>query len=67
LEKKGGKGISSVLKKTGKAKPLIFVFDVVYYKEKFISEKSLKKRREILKKNKLEVSFFLIKFKKFRI
>jgi ATP-dependent DNA ligase len=63
---KGRRGIPSVLKKTGKAKPLIFVFDVVYYKGRFVGEKSLKERREILKKIKFKKPFSILEFEKLK-
>jgi ATP-dependent DNA ligase len=63
---KGRRGIPSVLKKTGKAKPLIFVFDVVYYKGRFIGEKSLKERKKILKKIKFKEPFSILEFEKLK-
>lgn len=60
------RGIPSFLKKTGKAKPLIFVFDVVYYEGRFVDEKSLKERREILKKIKFKKPFSILEFEKLR-
>jgi len=59
---KGRRGIPSVLKKTGKAKPLIFVFDVVFFKGKFVGEKTLKERKKILEKIKFKEPFFILEF-----
>jgi bifunctional non-homologous end joining protein LigD len=59
---KGRRGIPSVLKKTGKAKPLIFVFDVVFFNGKFIGEKTLKERKKILEKIKFKEPFFALEF-----
>jgi ATP-dependent DNA ligase len=59
---KGRRGIPSVLKKTGKAKPLIFVFDVVFFKGKFIGEKTLKERKKILEKIKFKEPFSALEF-----
>jgi hypothetical protein len=56
------RGVPSVLKKTGKAKPLIFVFDVVFFNGKFIGEKTLKKRKKILEKIKFKEPFFVLEF-----
>jgi ATP-dependent DNA ligase len=63
---KGRRGIPSVLRKTGKAKPLIFVFDVVYYKGRFIGEKSLKERKELLKKIKFKKPFSILEFERLK-
>jgi len=59
---KGRRGIPSVLKKTGKAKPLIFVFDVVFFRGKFVGEKTLKERKKILEKIKFKEPFFVLEF-----
>jgi ATP-dependent DNA ligase len=59
---KGRRGIPSVLKKTGKAKPLIFVFDVVFFKGKFVGEKTLKERKKILEEIKFKEPFFILEF-----
>jgi ATP-dependent DNA ligase len=59
---KGRRGIPSVLKKTGKAKPLIFVFDVVFFRGKFVGEKTLKERKKILEKIKFKEPFFALEF-----
>jgi ATP-dependent DNA ligase len=59
---KGRRGIPSVVRKTGKAKPLIFVFDVVFFKGKFVGEKTLKERKKILEKIKFKEPFFVLKF-----
>jgi ATP-dependent DNA ligase len=59
---KGRRGIPSVLKKTGKAKPLIFVFDVVFFRGKFVGEKTSKERKKILEKIKFKEPFFVLEF-----
>jgi ATP-dependent DNA ligase len=59
---KGRRGIPSVIRKTGKAKPLIFIFDVVFFKGKFVGEKTLKERKKILEKIKFKEPFFVLKF-----
>ena len=63
---KGRRGIPSVLKKTGKAKPLIFVFDVIFYKGRFVGEKTLKERKEILEKIKFKKPFSILEFEKLK-
>jgi ATP-dependent DNA ligase len=63
---KGRRGIPSVLKKTGKAGPLIFVFDVIFYKGRFVGEKSLKERKKILEKIKFKKPFSILEFKKLK-
>jgi ATP-dependent DNA ligase len=59
---KGRRGIPSVIRETGKAKPLIFIFDVVFFKGKFVGEKTLKERKKILEKIKFKEPFFVLKF-----
>lgn len=63
---KGRRGIPSVLKKTGKARPKIFVFDVIFYKGKFLGKKPLKERKKILEKLKLQGPFEILKFEKLK-
>lgn len=63
---KGRRGIPSVLKRTGKAKPKIFVFDIIFYKEKFLGKKPLKERKEILEKLKLKGPFEILKFERLK-
>jgi ATP-dependent DNA ligase len=63
---KGRRGIPSVLMKTGKAKPLIFVFDVIFYKGRFVGEKTLKERKEILEKIKFKKPFSILEFEKLK-
>jgi ATP-dependent DNA ligase len=59
---KGRRGIPSVIRKTGKARPIIFVFDVVFFNGKFVGEKTLKERKKILEKIKFKEPFFVLKF-----
>jgi ATP-dependent DNA ligase len=51
---KGRRGIPSVLRKTEKAKLLIFVFDVIFFKGKFLGKKPLKERKKDLEKIKIQ-------------
>jgi len=59
---KGRRGIPSVIRKTKKAKPVIFVFDIIFFKGKFLGKKPLKERKEILKKLKFKKPFQILKF-----
>jgi ATP-dependent DNA ligase len=59
---KGRGEIPSVLRKTGKVKPLIFVFDVVFFNGKFVGEKTLKERKKILEKIEFKEPFFVLEF-----
>jgi len=63
---KGRRGIPSVIRRTGKAKPLIFVFDLIFYKGRFVGGKSLKERRKILEKLKLREPFTLLPSQKLK-
>jgi ATP-dependent DNA ligase len=63
---KGRRGIPSVIRKTGKAKPKIFVFDVIFLNGKFLGKKPLKERKRILKKLKFEKPFYLLEFEKLK-
>jgi len=60
---KGRRGIPSVLKKTGKAKPKIFVFDIIFYNGKFLGKKPLKERKKILEKLKFKGPFEILESK----
>ncbi len=61
---KGRRGIPSVIRKTGKAEPLIFVFDVIFYKGEFVGNKKLKERKKILEKLKFKKPFSILPFEK---
>ncbi len=61
---KGRRGIPSVIRKTGKARPLIFVFDVIFYKGEFVGNKKLKERKKILEKLKFKKPFLILPFEK---
>lgn len=63
---KGRRGIPSVIRKTGKAKPKIFVFDVIFLKGRFFGKKPLKERLKILRKLKFKKPFFLIESEKLK-
>ncbi len=63
---KGRRGIPSVIRKTGKAKPKIFVFDIIFYKGKFLGKEPLRERKKILKKLKFEKPFYLLEFERLK-
>jgi ATP-dependent DNA ligase len=63
---KGRRGIPSVIRKTGKAKPKIFVFDIVFLKGKFLGKKPLRERKRILEKLKFKKPFYLLEFEKLK-
>lgn len=63
---KGRRGIPSVIRKTGKAKPKIFVFDIIFYKSKFLGKKPLKERKELLMKLKFKPPFYLMEFERLK-
>lgn len=45
-----------------KAKPIVYIFDVVFFNNEFLGELSLKKRKEILSKIKLPSPFYQTEF-----
>lgn len=63
---KGRRGIPSLMRKTKKAKPLIFVFDVIFYKGEFVGDKKLKERKKILKKLKFKKPFSILHFERLK-
>jgi len=61
---KGRRGIPSVLTKTKKAEPLIFVFDIIFLDNEFLGNKPLRERKRILELLKLNPPIYLIEYKK---
>ncbi|MEO0091851.1 MAG: hypothetical protein ABIK61_03970 [candidate division WOR-3 bacterium] len=61
----GRRFIPSLFAKKPKAKPIIYVFDIIYYKNKFVGNFSLKTRKQILKRLLLKPPLNLIEYKKF--
>jgi ATP-dependent DNA ligase len=59
---RGRRFIPSLFSKKPKAKPLIFIFDVIYWKNKFVGNLALYKRKKILSQIELEKPFYKIKF-----
>jgi len=60
---KGRRGIPSVMAKTGLAKPVIYVFDVVYFKGEFVGNKPLRERKLLLKEITLNPPFYFLEYK----
>ncbi len=58
---KGRRFIPSLFTKNPKVKPIIYVFDVIFFKEKFVGNLELFKRREILEKFNFQPPLYLIK------
>ena len=61
---KGRRGIPSVLTRTKKAEPLIFVFDIIFLDNEFLGNKPLRERKRILELLKLNPPVYLIEYKK---
>jgi len=59
----GRRGIPSVIKRTKRAEPLIYIFDVVFFENEFVGNLKLKERKKILENLKLKEPFFILKFK----
>lgn len=59
----GRNGIPSVLSHTNKAKPLIFIFDVIFFRGKFVGKMPLIQRKRILKKIKFLKPFVVLESK----
>jgi ATP-dependent DNA ligase len=64
--KGGRRAIPSVLAKKRKARPIIYVFDLVYYNQKFLGNQALKQRKTQLKKLSWPYPFEVITGKPFR-
>ncbi|MCX7785186.1 MAG: hypothetical protein N2201_03020 [candidate division WOR-3 bacterium] len=62
----GRRFIPSLFAKKPKAKPIIYVFDIIYYKNKFIGNLPLKARKRILKQLPLRPPLSLIEYKDFK-
>lgn len=56
--------IPSLFTENPKAKPIVFIFDIITYKNNFIGNMPLYKRKKILKSFKLKEPFRIIDFKK---
>jgi len=62
----GGRRINpSLFANTKKAKPIIYVFDVVYYNNVFVGNLNLKQRKNILERLSLKLPMRLVKYAKF--
>lgn len=62
----GRRFIPSVLAKRKKVKPIIYVFDIIYLKDRFLGDLPLTKRKACLKKIPWNAPFHLIEGKPFK-
>lgn len=62
----GRRFIPSVLAKKKKLKPIIYAFDIIYYKGKFIGNLPLLKRKTFLKKIQWPEPFYFLQGKSFK-
>ena len=60
---KGRRFIPSVIAGNRKAKPLVFLFDIIYYQKKFIGNLPLKQRKKILAKIKVKPPLHIVEYK----
>lgn len=60
---KGRRFIPSIIAKTRKAKPLVYLFDVIYYQNKFVGNLTLKERKKILNQIKISPPLQLVIYK----
>jgi DNA ligase-1 len=58
----GRRFIPTLFSRNRKVSPLIYLFDVIYYKGKFLGNEPLKKRKEILFQINFEFPFQVLKF-----
>jgi len=59
---RGRRFIPSLFAKTSKALPLIFIFDIIFYKGKFTGNLPLEKRKEVIQKFHLKPPFYRVEW-----
>ncbi|MCM8808946.1 MAG: hypothetical protein NC934_02055 [Candidatus Omnitrophica bacterium] len=59
---KGRKGIPSLFTKNRNVKPIIYIFDIVFFENEFIGLKELKDRKKILSELKIIEPFYLLDY-----
>lgn len=64
--KEGIRFIPSVFAAAKKVEPIIYVFDIVFYNDQFVGDKTLKERKELLKTLSFKPPFYLVRYKKVR-
>lgn len=62
----GRRFIPSLFTKKSKAKPLIYVFDIVYYNNVFVGDLTLKQRKTIIVRLRLKTPMQLVKYTKYK-
>uniref|UniRef100_A0A7C6EBT4 ATP-dependent DNA ligase family profile domain-containing protein n=1 Tax=candidate division WOR-3 bacterium TaxID=2052148 RepID=A0A7C6EBT4_UNCW3 len=60
---RGRRFIPSVMAGTGKAKPEVYIFDVIYFKNEFVGNLTLKERKAILSQIKIKPPLKIIEYK----
>ncbi len=60
---KGRRFIPSVIAGNRKAKPLIYLFDVIYYHSEFVGNRTLKERKEILAQIKVKPPLYIMEYR----
>jgi len=61
--KEGRRFIPSLFTPRGKVKPLVYVFDIIFYQNEFVGKLSLRERKGIIESIKLSPPFRLVKYK----
>jgi len=61
----GRRFIPSLFANKPKAKPIIYVFDITHYKNKFVGNLKLKERKKIIERLALKSPLLLVKYKKY--
>lgn len=61
----GRRFIPSLFANKPKAKPIIYVFDITHYKNKFVGNLKLKERKKIIERLALKAPLLLVEYKKY--
>ncbi|MCM8771975.1 MAG: RNA ligase family protein [candidate division WOR-3 bacterium] len=62
---RGRSGIPSLFAKNKNVKPVIFIFDVIFFNNEFVGTKTLKERKKILEGLKFVEPFYILKYENF--
>lgn len=60
---RGRRFIPSIIARNRKANPIIYIFDLIYYRGKFVGNLSLKERKKILNRIKVKRPLYIIAYK----